>query len=128
MSGYSYEEQKKCLLEINKILNENNFLDKCFLGFGTFLGTYRAGRLNTANNDWDDIDFNIKKDDWGHFIEHIIPEFIRNGYEILHGYKTIFGHLGVLTLKKGTTRIDFQNNFLKKIYIIIFAGMPVLSW
>ena len=38
--SYLYEEQKQALLEIHEVLADNTFLQKCQIGFGTFLGAY----------------------------------------------------------------------------------------
>ena len=109
---YEYDHQKKDLEKINRILLKNNFLNKMFLTFGTFLGFYRQGNLNTSlsHNNWDDLDFSVKAEDLKYFINNVLPDFEKNGFKIKHVYITKYNMLGLITLtnENNTNNIDIQ--------------------
>lgn len=127
--SYSYEEQKTTLKEIHEILKQNNFLDKCTIGFGTFLGAYRQKKLNTSINNWDDLDFEILYKNFEEFKRNILNKFIDNGFYLIHAHMAKPGPIGSLTIGKGKDRIDFQiifeNNGDKCYHFLWYAGMEM---
>tara|TARA_B100000963_G_scaffold361655_1_gene398473 strand:+ start:2767 stop:3405 length:639 start_codon:yes stop_codon:yes gene_type:complete len=112
--SYSYQEQKKVLQEIHQTLVENNFLEKCQIGFGTFLGAYRQKKLNTSLNDWDDLDFEILNDNFDEFKINVLSKLISKGFYLIHAHLVKTGEIGALTVGKGKDRIDFQIIFQNK--------------
>jgi len=125
--GYLYENQQKIIQEAHQILEENSFLDKCTIGFGTFLGAYRQKKLNTSLNDWDDIDFEILAKNFIDFKRNVLNKFIKKGYFLIHAHLVKTGDIGSLTIGKGNDRIDFQiifENKNNKCYHFLWHGGP----
>lgn len=112
MTTYNHEEQKNTLFKLENILKENNFKEKCHMGFGLFLGAIRQKKLNTFLNNWDDLDFNIKEENWEEFVNVILPILKQNNFKVLHRFQTIFNAIGEITITHGNDRIDFHQNFL----------------
>ena len=108
--SYIYEEQK----QIHKILINNNFLSKCTIGFGTFLGAYRQKKLNTSLNNWDDLDFEILNENFEEFKLNILNKLLEKDFYLIHAHLIKTGEIGSLTLGKGKDRIDFQIIFKHK--------------
>jgi len=122
---YSYEEQKKTLEQIHQVLLNNNFLSKCPIGFGTFLGAYRQKKLNTSLNNWDDLDFEILNKNFVDFKQTILPELLKTGFYLIHAHLIKTGDIGSLTLGNGKDRIDFQiifDNDKEKCYHVLWNG------
>lgn len=108
---YSYDEQKNTLSIIHKILEENDFLDKMHLAFGTFLGAVRQGKLNTSINNWDDIDFCVNEENFASFKDTVIPSLQKQGFEIKYVWMTSFNKIGEITFYRGSERLDINQVF-----------------
>jgi phosphorylcholine metabolism protein LicD len=112
--SYLYEEQKQALLEIHEVLSDNNFLQKCQIGFGTFLGAYRQKKLNTSLNNWDDLDFEILSENFEEFKTNILSKLLDRGFYLIHAHLVKTGEIGSLTIGRKKDRIDFQVIFENK--------------
>lgn len=109
--SYTYSEQKESLNIIHKVLKENNFLTKMNLAFGTLLGAVRQGKLNTSLNNWDDLDFCVKQEDFDFFVKTIIPSLEKKGFEIKYVWHSSFNKIAEVTMYRGNDRLDVNQVF-----------------
>jgi len=108
---YDYQEQKQALSDIHKMLVKNNFLTKLNPAFGTLLGAVRSGKLNTSQNNWDDLDFSIKQENFKQFKDVIVPEFLNLGFHIEYVWMTSYNEIGELTFYRKDDRVDINQVF-----------------